>query len=346
MDKTNYSDALGFIVTYKSLDEPLLFNEMNSRIKGLKLDRRGKTSAAFYINDYAAIVEEIHKESFIFLLHIHPFMCKSDICGKNSDFDIYLFMLKKMLPRLLSTEKIICQCRIDSAVPMEYSNKELTTLLASFLQDRGYVISPQDATISVSLTVYDNSAYMGISFLEDNVSDWTGGVLFYSKSNDVICRAEFKIEEACKVFNIQISEGMRALDLGAAPGGWTHYLSQQGVFVDAVDPANLSEDVLKMKNVKHYKMTAQEFAENQSFPKYDIMVNDMKMDTNQSVNITCEMSEQLRKGGVCLMTLKLPKNGIMKRINIARKVLSRNFETVMIRQLYYNRSEVTVCAIK
>ena len=346
MDKKNYCDALGFVVSYKSLDEQLLFNEMSSRIKGLKLERRGKTSSAFYVNDYASVVEEMHKESFIFLLHIHPFMSKRDICRKYSDFDTYVFMMEELLPRLLPTEKIICQCRIDSTVPMEYSNKELTTLLSSFLRNRGYIIAPQDATISVSLTVYENSAYMGISFLEDNVSDWTGGVLFFSKTEDVICRAEFKIEEACKVFNIQILEGARALDLGAAPGGWTHYLSKQGVFVDAVDPANLSEDVLKLKNVKHYKMTAQEFAANNSFSQYDIMVNDMKMDTNQSVNIVCGMSEQLRKGGICLMTLKLPKNGIMKRINIARKVLGRKFETVKIRQLYYNRSEVTVCAIK
>ncbi len=346
MDKRNYCNALGFIATYKPLDEPLLFNEMNSRLDGIELKIRGKSSAAFYVNDYATAVEEIHKESFVFLLHIHPFMYKSDICGKRSDFDTYASMLEKLLPMLALSEKIVCQCRIDSAVPKDYSNKELTTLLADFLQDRGYIISPQDAMISVSLTVYDNSAYMGISFLEDNVSDWTGGVLFYSKSNDVICRSEFKIEEACKVFNVQISEGMRALDLGAAPGGWTHYLSQQGVLVDAVDPADLSEDVLKLKNVKHYQMTAQKFATIESFSQYDIMVNDMKMDTNQSVDITCEMSEQLRGGGICLMTLKLPKSGAMKRINIARKVFGRKFETVMIRQLYYNRSEVTICAIK
>lgn len=346
MNKKNYCDALGFIASYKPLDEPLLFNEMSLRVKGLKLERRGKGSAAFYVNDYATVVGEIHKEGFIFLRHIHPFMSKTDICGKYSDFNTYLSMLGKMLPRLLLEEKIICQCRIDSAVPMEYSNKELTALLSSFLHENGYIVSPQDATISVSLTVYDDSAYMGISFIEDNVSDWTGGVLFYSKSNNVICRAEFKIEEACKVFDIQIPEEARALDLGAAPGGWTHYLSQQGAFVDAVDPADLDEKVLKLKSVKHYKMTAQEFAAKRSFSEYDIMVNDMKMDTNQSVNITCEMSGLLKKGGVCLMTLKLPKGGIMKRINIARKVLGREFETVKIKQLYYNRSEVTVYAIK
>ena len=135
MDKKNYCDALGFVVSYKSLDEQLLFNEMSSRIKGLKLERRGKTSSAFYVNDYASVVEEMHKESFIFLLHIHPFMSKRDICRKYSDFDTYVFMMEELLPRLLPTEKIICQCRIDSTVPMEYSNKELTTLLSSFFAE-------------------------------------------------------------------------------------------------------------------------------------------------------------------------------------------------------------------
>lgn len=346
MDKKDYCDAIGFIVTYKPLDESLLFNEMRSRLSDIELQSRGESSSAFYVNDYSTVVEEIHKEDFIFLRHIHPFMNKIDIDGKLSDFDIYLAVLEKLLPMLASTEIIVCQCRIDSSISMEYTNKELTALLASFLQDRGYIIAPQDAMISVSLTVYGSSAYMGISFLMDNVSDWTGGILFYSKSNDIICRAEFKIEEACNVFNVQISDGMRALDLGAAPGGWTHYLSRKGLFIDAIDPANLSADVLKLKNVKHHKMTAQEFAAIASFSQYDIMVNDMKMDTNQSVDITCEMSNQLRKGGICLMTLKLPKSGVMKRIHIAQKVLGRKFETVRIRKLYYNRSEVTVYAIK
>ncbi len=346
MEKKNYCDAIGFIATYKPLDEALLFNEMRAKLNGIELESRGESSAAFYVNDYSTIVEEIHKEGFIFLRHIHPFMNKTDIEGKFSDFEIYLAMLEKLLPMLEATDIIVCQCRIDSSIVMEYSNKELTALLASFLQDRGYTIAPKDAKISVSLTVYGSSAYMGISFLRDNVSDWTGGNLFYSKSNDIICRAEFKIEEACKVFNVQISGGMRALDLGAAPGGWTHYLSQRGVLVDAVDPANLREDILKLKNVKHHKMTAQEFAALMPSSQYDIMVNDMKMDTNQSVDLTCEMSNQLREGGICLMTLKLPKSGIMKRINTARKVLGRNFEQVKIRKLYYNRSEVTVYAIK
>ena len=127
----------------------------------------------------------------------------------------------------------------------------------------------------------------------------------------------------------------------AAPGGWTHFLSRLGVCVDAVDPANLEDEVRKAKNVKHYKMLAQEFAEKYKEKRYDIIVNDMKMDTNESIDILCEMSRQLKPDGCCVLTLKLPKSNIQKRINVARQVLARRFETVQIRQLYFNRSEVT-----
>lgn len=88
-------------------------------------------------------------------------------------------------------------------------------------------------------------------------------------------------------------------------------------------------------------MTAQEFARSREEDTYDLIVNDMKMDTNQSLDILCEMSRLLKKDGECLMTLKLPKQGVQKRINVAGKVLGERFETVRIRQLYYNRSEVT-----
>ena len=158
----------------------------------------------------------------------------------------------------------------------------------------------------------------------------------------MICRAEFKIEEAFEVFGIQVREGMKALDLGAAPGGWTHYLNKKGIRVDAVDPAALDDALLEQPNVRHYRMTAQEFARIHGEDTYDLIVNDMKMDNNQSMDILCEMSRLLEKNGECLMTLKLPKEGVQKRINVVRKVLGERFGTVRIRQLYYNRSEATV----
>lgn len=342
MDREIYHNAEGFVVNYKAPNEPLLFNELHGRCGGLGLLDRGKDSAAFSADDYAEVAEEAHREDFVFLQHIHPFMYRSEISGDTSDFQEYIRMLGETVIYAGEGDSLICQCRIAAGRTLGYSNGELTDLLASYLEREGYPMSVQEADAVISLTVFDRSAYMGISLPDDNVSLRTGGVLFYAKAEDMVCRAEFKIEEAFGVFGIRAESGMKALDLGAAPGGWTHYLSMKGIAVDAVDPAALDEAVLERDNVRHFRMTAQEFAREQGEEEYDIIVNDMKMDTNQSIDIVCDMSSQLKKEGICLMTLKLPKQGIQKRINVARKVLGEKFETVRIRQLYYNRSEVTV----
>jgi len=341
-----YQPVEGCIVSYKPFYEPLLFNELNARCKGIKLSNRADSSAAFLVEDYVSVLEEIEKEAFVFLQHIHPYQISRPIEGNNADMTVYAAMLEELLPYLMPEDRVTCQCRIDTGILFSYSNQDLTKCLSEKLRTKGFCVEPATADTVVSLTVYKDVAYLGISRLEHNVSDWTGGIRFFSKADGVICRAEFKIEEAFQVFGITVEEGMTALDLGAAPGGWTHFLSRQGVSVDAVDPANLETEVKKAKNVKHYKMLAQEFAEKYKEKRYDIIVNDMKMDTNESIDILCEMSRQLKPEGCCILTLKLPKSNIQKRINVARQVLARRFETVQIRQLYFNRSEVTVFAKK
>ncbi len=342
MDRTVYSGAEGFVVNYKTPWEPLLFNELQGRLKGPKLLERGNDAAAFSLSGFEAVAEEIHREDFVFLQHIHPYMFMGEIKGEASDFPIFLNMLEKAAGYVDKEDVVVCQCRIVAKRMLSYTNGELTSELSAFLEREEYKVSAQKADTVVSLTVFDRFAYMGVSRAEDNVSRRAGGVLFYSESEDMICRAEFKIEEAFEVFGIQVREGMKALDLGAAPGGWTHYLNKKGIRVDAVDPAALDDALLEQPNVRHYRMTAQEFARIHGEDTYDLIVNDMKMDTNQSMDILCEMSRLLEKNGECLMTLKLPKEGVQKRINVVRKVLGERFGTVRIRQLYYNRSEATV----
>ncbi len=342
MDGSVYSGAAGFVANYKAFCEPLLFNELHGRIAGLELLERGNDAAAFSLGGFEGVAEQIEREDFVFLQHIHPFMFRVEVGGEASDFPRFLNMLQAVSVHADKGDVLVCQCRIVAQRMFAYSNGELTNLLASSLEKEGYTVSAQEADTVVSLTVFDRFAYMGISKAEDNVSRRAGGILFYSQPEDMVCRAEWKIEEAFEVFGMKAGEGMRALDLGAAPGGWTHYLSKRGIGVDAVDPAALDEAAAGWPNVRHFRMTAQEFARSHREGTYDLIVNDMKMDTNQSMDILCEMSGLLKKDGECLMTLKLPKQGVQKRINVARKVLGNRFGIVRIRQLYYNRSEVTV----
>ncbi|VVB76791.1 Ribosomal RNA large subunit methyltransferase M [uncultured archaeon] len=71
-----------------------------------------------------------------------------------------------------------------------------------------------------------------------------------SETVNVLNRAEFKMKEAVEFFSVDLHAGMRCLDIGAAPGGWTHFLSQRGVKVLARDTALLNyADLAKDKKI-------------------------------------------------------------------------------------------------
>jgi 23S rRNA (cytidine2498-2'-O)-methyltransferase len=71
-----------------------------------------------------------------------------------------------------------------------------------------------------------------------------GGRYAYDVPDNSPSRAYRKIEEAIAAFAIPMRAGDMALELGAAPGGAAYALARRGVNVIAVDPADMSADVL------------------------------------------------------------------------------------------------------
>ncbi|CAI5498519.1 unnamed protein product [Closterium sp. Naga37s-1] len=62
-----------------------------------------------------------------------------------------------------------------------------------------------------------------------------------------------KLEEVLHVVGWRLREDMTAMDVGAAPGAWTEYLSARMRHVLAIDPAALSPAVTARGNVTHIK---------------------------------------------------------------------------------------------
>lgn len=334
----------GYVVSYNSSMRGITFNEIEKRIGKVAIVSEGKNSSAIVSLDFANMTRKLIGEKLIFARHIHPYSVEVQLSGNSTDILIIKEQCDKVLAELQWGEVYVCQCRIDSAIEYEFGNRDLTQNVVEYFEDKGVQICPERASMAISLSIIDDKAYLGVSFLDDNLSHWTGGVLFYAKDDSVICRAEFKLEEAMGFFNITLKDVKNAIDLGAAPGGWSHYLATQGIQVDAVDPAALSEKLSSEKNICHYKMTAQEFSRKYVNRRYDLIVNDMKMDTKMSTEIVCELVKHLRDNGQIVLTLKLPKNGVWKRINQSVSLLEKWFTDIRVRQLFYNRSEVTVYA--
>ena len=112
----------------------------------------------------------------------------------------------------------------------------------------------------------------------------------------------------------------------------------------AIDPAEMDKKVLTLKNVEHKKMTIQEYFFHYNDKKFDIIVNDMKMDVQKSIQLMGKFRDKLNPNGLVIMTFKLPKNYTLNLIEKDLLFLQKEFKLITARQLFYNRSEITVVA--
>ncbi|MEZ4591990.1 MAG: SAM-dependent methyltransferase [Chloroflexota bacterium] len=193
----------------------------------------------------------------------------------------------------------------------------------------------------LSVVLAGSSAYLGLSLTVNNLSDWAGGVRRFAREKEQISRAEFKLLEALEIFKIDLPPRGRALDLGAAPGGWTRVLRQKEQYVTAVDPAWLHPTLQTDKGVRHLRLTAEEYLAD--YPDtYDVIVNDMRLDARDSARLMGEYGRYLYPHGLAIITLKLPEKRYDSALDHALNILRQHFTVAGARQLFHNRSEVTV----
>lgn len=155
----------------------------------------------------------------------------------------------------------------------------------------------------------------------------------------LISRAEHKLAEALDTFDVPLPAGTRALDLGAAPGGWTYLLAQRGVHVYAIDPGDLNPAVAGHPLVTHRQVRA-ESLDLEAEP-VDLIVNDMNLDPGASARLMCVLAPHLAPGGHAIMTIKLPTKRPGPGIDTAHTELANAYDVLSTRHLPHNRQEVT-----
>ncbi len=245
--------------------------------------------------------------------------------------------------RLVQTDKSLGERPYSSG----QLNRELAEALA---EETGAVESIKKPAMVISLLCSMQRCYIGISSAEENLSSWPGGNRHFAQTNEQISRAEFKLLEAQDVFGVILPSEGQALDLGAAPGGWTRLLLEAGMSVVAVDPANLDPRLAQRPGLTHYHGYAEEFLEQalQRHKRFDVIVNDMRMDAREAARLLARASLCLRKDGFVLSVFKLPhataEINPLTTFKEAMRLLSARYALVQARQLFHNRQEVTVVA--
>ena len=191
-------------------------------------------------------------------------------------------------------------------------------------------------------------AFLAVGDPRDS-APWPLGIPRLKLLPDAPSRSALKLEEALLVLlsaderERLLRPGMRAADLGAAPGGWSWVLARQNLQVTAVDNGPLRQHVIDSGLVQHLR--ADGFSWHPA-KLLDWMVCDM---VEQPSRVAARMAEWFGEGWCrhAIFNLKLP---MKKRWQETRQCLER-FEaeagqplTVRARQLYHDREEITVFA--
>ncbi len=288
-------------------------------------------------SDFETFSQAMQKATFV--RHIFPAYFQKEIEG-DTFFEIeqYCDSIIEELD-IHKSKKIGVQGYITA--DNEYFRKsEVADKIVKALESNNYNVDNVQTNFSISFVMTNKNIYIGYATTYHTLSKWTLGKMRFKKEDDLISRASFKLMEAFEVFDID-ENIKKAVDLGAAPGGWTKVLAEKGYKVDAVDPAKLDKRVFDHKNVTCYNMSSQDYLQRNT-EKYDFLVNDMKMDAIKSSEIMNEMSENLKENGQAIMTLKLPEKKQKGKIIDATRILNEKYKIIKIKQLFHNRSEVTV----
>ena len=159
-----------------------------------------------------------------------------------------------------------------------------------------------------------------------------------------------KLEEALLVLLTDeerkklLRDGMRAADLGAAPGGWTWVLTRHGLRVQSVDNGPLRQHVLDSGLVEHLR--ADGFTWQPQHP-LDWMVCDM---VEQPRRVAERMATWLREGWCrhTIFNLKLPMKKRWQETQLCLDLFAQHAQkplTIRAKQLYHDREEITVLAM-
>lgn len=279
----------------------------------------------------------------IFIRHIFPVQKVIQISG-DDPVPIMLAALPDLLPRFAPDSPFSVQTRLY-AEHFPAKPFDINSALSGQVAAGGLTLDVRSPEQALSVVVGGGpggfTAYVGVSAVADNLSDWAGGVRRFARDEAQISRSEFKLLEALETFQINLPVRGHALDLGAAPGGWTRILRTFGQLVTAVDPALLDPRVMEDRGVRYKRMTAEAYLQDDP-DTFDLIVNDMRMDARDSARLMGSYVRQLRPGGVALMTVKLPENNRAALLDHTFELLNGAYEVAGARQLFHNRSEITV----
>lgn len=189
--------------------------------------------------------------------------------------------------------------------------------------------------------------------LGSNSSPFVMGINRLKFPNQAPSRSTLKLDEAFlyfipkKQYEERVTSGMRAVDLGSAPGGWTYQLVRRGMMVTAIDNGAMADSLMETGQVKHLMMDGFKYRPVKKNVYW--LVCDM---IEKPQRVAKLMADWLLTGDCkeAIFNLKLPMKGRYQQVTEDLQTIKDLFKEhdvkyeLYAKHLYYDREEVTVHA--
>ena len=225
----------------------------------------------------------------------------------------------------------------------------------------GYVEGPARTGKLPRLHIFfpDKNSVMIGSSDPHNSADAIMGIVRQSMPAEAPSRSTMKLAEAIEVFMDRseqtrlLRQGMQAVDLGAAPGGWTWQLVKRGIRVTAVDNGPMkgaldNHPLAQHPLVQHLRQDGFKYAPRKAV---DWLVCDM---VEKPSKVALLIGEWFAAGWCkhAIFNLKLPMKQRVAALDSALGGIRKRLDEeginyrMMAKQLYHDREEVTVFLTK
>lgn len=224
-------------------------------------------------------------------------------------------------------------------------NRKFLPLLEKGLRSRHWIVPGQGRHLHVFL-MDSRRIHLGWSPV-GNASLWPMGIPRLRFPASAPSRSTLKLEEAFLFFvekpEQELRAGMTAVDLGAAPGGWTWQLVRRHLRTTAIDNASLQADLLESGLVEHLRVDGFRY---QPKRPVDWLVCDM---VEQPIRIAGRITDWVVAGWCqkAVFNLKLPMKKRYEEVLRCRNVMTErliregiDFD-LAFKQLYHDREEIT-----
>jgi 23S rRNA (cytidine2498-2'-O)-methyltransferase len=232
---------------------------------------------------------------------------------------------------------------------MSAFSRRLAPLLEAAASSAGLLVCDDLQRTRLHLLFSSKSEVFAGTSTHEAGSDWPMGIPRLKMPRAAPSRSSIKLAEAFFVFLNEnertglLRPGMRAVDLGAAPGGWSWQLAERGLRVTAVDNASLRGGVRSDPLVDHVQADGLKYRPRRPV---DWMVCDI---VEKPSRIAALVADWVAEGRCrrTIFNLKLPMKKRYDEVRrceaLIRDALDRRQVNYSLRfkQLYHDREEVT-----